>query len=123
MSHQQAYGELTHQCLTYHHSAQVWFWFLMLFPLALTCHPTVFTVRVQKPYSSLTDAFLISVTIRLHWVSESVEEKQHYVCTEDQEGSENASELRQVETVASGLGTTEGKRQCDLMERGVLPSS
>lgn len=32
-------------------------------------------------------------------VSEGIEEKQLHVCRENQEGSENVSELQQVETV------------------------
>lgn len=32
------------------------------------------------------------------WVSEGTEEKQLHTCTENQEGSENVSELQQVET-------------------------
>lgn len=36
------------------------------------------------------------------WVSEGTEEKQHHMCTENQEGSENVSELRRVEPVLPG---------------------
>ena len=45
------------------------------------------------------DAFPISVTTRMGRVSEGIEEKQRHMCIENQEGSENVSELQQVETV------------------------
>lgn len=90
---------------------------LMLSTLALTRHQQC-SLSGHKSHADLylTDAFPISTTIWMGWVSEGTEEKQHHMCTENQEGSENVSDLRRVETALRGDVQLQRARGNDLVK-------
>lgn len=113
-----AYGEITHLHLTHQPQPRFVFGF-QYFPLCLKLATKQCSLSGHKSHAVLylADAVPISATTQMGWVFDGREQTQHHMCTEDQEGSENVSEFQQVETVLLRWhGTTEGKRQRDLVE-------
>lgn len=95
------------------------FVFLVLSPLALTCHQTVFTVRAQKPCSSLLNRCISSFRNHMHRLGFWRHRRKTAPRVHRKSGR-----VREWEWITAGWdcavswhGTTEGKRQCDLVEQ------